>query len=426
MEMVVIAKLLAELSIFYVMFGYLSAVFGLSHVMYIPYILMIAIGAISWRLSKLKGKLGLIRLFPLLLLIPVYIWQIETDVDLICLIPPTLYLVITVIAKRFETNHTAYFKFMYKGAAMILLPFVFSVAMPASIDAWELTTPFVIVYITSSLVVLRTLRHEKGTYDRVSFKLANISLVCAAFVISLIFGNKSVQSFLGKAFNWFVGLITVKERPNGNMHNVWPDISGESVTPGITLAPGVTPGDTTPTIEPTGTPLPHMTPFPEPGEPIPTWILATFGVFIVLAIIAAMLMFKSKNKENQYNISRSSIKAEAGAQKGTLAKRLMKMFAHSNNDRVRRQYQRFLKHVAASTGRIYPGYNTKQILDVATEVGYNERLCVQLRNLYLPIRYCDGHLATNSEVSASKRLVDDILKRKAQHDAMQNQQRYNS
>ncbi|MDO4567604.1 MAG: hypothetical protein Q4B99_01460 [Clostridia bacterium] len=408
MWLVVLERFICELALYQVVFGYLGSCFNMSRVMYVPLACYAAVSLACWFLRR---KRLIVRLLPLLCIPAVIALYTYTYVDLICLVPPAVMVIVNCVMGRFEPDADSFAKYFVRGLYLLVPVLLLSMLAPGNMPAEQITLPFAIVYLVVAVIVMRSLRHDEDIINRPSFMAINAGVVIVVCLLSAMLSTDvALESFrwlsyvIGRGFGYILEgiryVLALLMMPFFTEDSVLFD----------TPAPSATPSGGTSTPAPSPTPTPTPAPLPEPTDVFPPWVMVIFFVIIVGAIMV-ILFVKGPNRAGRKSLweqQDAKVRKKGGAQSSVLTW----LKRDTPQDKVRKQYKRYLRMVNDESHAITPYMTTADIANRAAVFGYDAALGEELRRLYLRARYAGEADTSDAEAIEAKRLVDEIKRRR--------------
>ena len=266
--------------------------------------------------------------------------------------------------------------------------------------------PFLFLYFTLNMALLRLLRHDDAVARSRRFRLLNVSgvaLVCAAGVA---LSQPAILRLLAAGWRWFsknvlINLLALL------MYVVQLALYGLSRL--LAWLPGVLPGG--------GAPPPALPDAAQPdlaGAARQVQALPAFVRFLIQAagaLLIALVVFLVLRAISR-RVARVELPSGADERESLDAieppRPRNRGLRRDPQEGVRRQYRRALSLIRARGGRVAPTMNTLQIhRENATPE--NEEALSQLRALYLPVRY--GERAASPEDVRRARTACERLKK---------------
>ncbi len=177
-------RMLADLSFYYTFAGFAAAMFGGEGAM-----LALLVQCVCFGLSSLGGKRRWLRLA---LLIPVALcWFVyPASADRIAMIPAVLYLVIQAVRGDYELSwdrQVRLFSVFWK--VLILIAAVCCVLGHAAVVTAAML-PFGMIMLLSSVVLMRSLRHDARVYCQRSYQVLNVVTVAVTAALAFLMSTE--------------------------------------------------------------------------------------------------------------------------------------------------------------------------------------------------------------------------------------------
>ncbi len=191
MVMLVLLKIVTDLSLYYAFFGTIAACFGADGGKMLT---SLVLSAAVFCLSYLGRKSAPVRFCPLVLLALCFLWPEATLADRLLSLPPAAYVTFLVWQKRYEpdwSQQAEQFPIIWKVFLVFTL-LVFLVGKGAAMA--QVGFPFGITMLLCSVFLLRALRHDLTVACRPSYQIVNFLLL---LVVGLCAFGLSSPQFLG-------------------------------------------------------------------------------------------------------------------------------------------------------------------------------------------------------------------------------------
>ena len=403
MLILVFLKMAADLGFYSTFAGLLGAIPAIEIQ---PSVIVISVPALAlvFTLSYLLRKPKVLRFLPFLL-VPLLAFLPGFSLSsAVFLLPPVVYMIILAAKRLYEPDYgseASFFSLYWKLAIpALIIAAVVELAGGQKILTME-TVPLVLITLTSSVLLTRTLRHEPSAYSRPPVVLLNVGVavlvMAGAFVLSsqtfrdgviwfvktismpVVYLLSAIVVGLTRLFMWLMSLLPYN-------------------TPEEELPPTVT--------EETLEPEPYET--PETDIVIPPGIervITAVAIVIVILLIVLLFRWLIKHRKRFFGQRRNMAEERSNT---SVKPRKKPLFDRSPDMAVRRQYRKYLKQ-CVKEGMSLPIWYTSE--DVARKSnGYFTRDSIEeLREIYLDARY-DGN-AGPEEVKRAKELVRGIQNR---------------
>ena len=245
------------------------------------------------------------------------------------------------------------------------------VAALVSAGTWEKGLPYLFLYVTLSLTLLRLLRHDDRVARSRRFRILNLTGVALYAIQWILYG----ASWL---FTRLFGNVRLREL----------DLSG---------------------LDMGGPAQPMFSQAESAVRELPLLVrLAIQGVGIALLAALAFLVLRAVSRR----VVRTEMSSGGSDQRESLddgpALRGARFSRRDPVDGVRRQYRRVLTILRARGGRVTPAMNTQQIQQENVHIADPGALKA-IRDVYLPVRY-GGRAASSQDVESARIAADRIRK----------------
>lgn len=181
-----ILRMLADLTFFYTIAGLIASRCGGSGAA-----LGLLLQCVCFGLSFLGGDKRLRRLALLLPMLPGWFIYRNSLADCILMLPPALYIVWLVYKGDYELEQGRQRR-LFTVFCRIIFPF--SLIMTAAgfgADVQSVVLPYAALMLTSSVLLMRSLRHDAVVYCKTSYQLVNLSAVALATAASILLSTKT-------------------------------------------------------------------------------------------------------------------------------------------------------------------------------------------------------------------------------------------
>ncbi len=394
MWLLVLCKLLCELSFYYMSVGILSMVFLAG-----PYIAVFPFACVlsAFLCWLLRDKPKLIRFLPLVIAVGCYALA-SFPVDYIFLTPAVFLTIYTVIKKSWYTTHMRFYSFYTKGLIAII-PAVIIILASQVVRARVITAAmFIIVYLFSGATACRLLRHESDFYDDKKFRLMNVISIVALSVSAAVLSNKTVLSSIGKAlkfiyswtlypilkllayiatgFAWLLSKIHITYK--GDLHKVYEALNDLSE---------------------------HNAEEQEvTTSPVGLWFVRL--IIVILIAVAIIIIIKIiKNRREPASAALREVRTVEGS---SPKKVRAPLFARTPREQVRQAYRKFLILCGKNGVNIPASFSTLETQAAACEQLGPEDNIRELREIYLGARYCDSAEVPEENAEKAKKLSKSI------------------
>lgn len=387
-------------------FGALGC-FGLLHycpdaLAWVP-VMLLAACWLSGRLTG-RGKLWL-RWLPMAVAAPCLIVAGNLAGRVAC-VPMLVYLPLYVYNNRRAPDYDyAADRFRH---SLIALALVVLLALLFRAAHWKDGLPWLFMYFTLNIALLRLLRHDDGVARSLRFRVINlggVALVCAAgFGLS----QPGIVAILGAAWRWFLDNVVLNALALIAYLIQWVLYLGARLLMWMGMS-GIE-SDAMPEINPVaglGSELPRTAREIRALPPVVLFLLKALGVALLAALMFVILRALSRRVARVE--SRSGSEEREALDAAEPRPRLSRLRGGSE-DGVRHWYRRSLLLLRARGGRVSPTMNTLQILEQNAATADPVALRA-LREVYLPVRY-GGRAAAREDVQRAKEAYEKLKKKK--------------
>lgn len=140
-------------------------------------------------------KAGWLNVAAVLMFLPLLVYEgiLAVNFILITAIPILVYAKTSML----RGNHRTYAKH-FKSTALIFLPVIYLRSLPIIVfsGSWAHAAPFLIIYFTTSVLLIRTIRHMDSRMDRKKIKKANVRYMLMIFAASVLVAVDQVRDFV--------------------------------------------------------------------------------------------------------------------------------------------------------------------------------------------------------------------------------------
>lgn len=383
MNLVFFLKSLSESALYFSLAGLALSWFGVPLEARVPLLLI----ALANALCRAADNRGPVRYVPLALLLPCFFFARSLPAAAVLLLP-MVFTVFSVCRRLFFPQYTDSVDAFRRGLLSAVL-----LAAASLFGAWRavisVSLPFFVVFLTSGVLMLRMLRHEEETMRRPRFVLVNALLVAAVLALGALLGTPAALhglfAFVGLIYRGvivplllcaayllaWVALLIAKllSRLRGRA----PHQAEETVAE---FAAGMRDylGDVT------------------PREPSAIFQNAMLGLFVLAAVIGAVLYFKRRLSRLRAAETDGVREARTLAAPYAAPRAPRELFAPRDPRRaVRWHYRRFLALYRKLGGHTPPTCNSADIARGAAAYFHAEQV-EQLRDLYLQARYSEADI----------------------------------
>ena len=282
------------------------------------------------------------------------------------------------------------------------------VAALVSAGTWEKGLPYLFLYVTLSLTLLRLLRHDDRVARSRRFRIMNLTGVVLVCMAGFALSRPEIVAVLRRLWLWFAehvllnlamlalyaiqwilyGASWLFTRLFGNVRLRELDLSG---------------------LDMGGPAQPMFSQAESAVRELPLLVrLAIQGVGIALLAALAFLVLRAVSRR----VVRTEMSSGGSDQRESLddgpASRGARFSRRDPVDGVRRQYRRVLTTLRARGGRVTPAMNTQQIQQENVHIADPGALKA-IRDVYLPVRY-GGRAASSQDIERARIAADRIRK----------------
>ncbi len=400
MLILVFLKMLADLGFYSTFAGLLGAI---PTIEIQPFVIVASVPAMAlvFTLSYLLRNRKMLRFLPFLL-VPLAAFLPGFNLPAaVFLLPMVVYMVILAAKKLYEPdypNARDLFSLYWKLAVVALIIATLSELLGGQKTLSRETIPLILLTLTASVLLMRTLRHESSAYRRPSVVLLNVGILlfvlAGAFVLSNEHFQNGVVWFLRiisapvvyllsalvigvtRLFMWLMSLLPY----NGPQDEITPSATEETA-----------PYETSET--------------PETDVVIPPGIervLTVVAILITILVIVLLIRWLLRHR-NRFFARKESAAEERSTVSGKPRKR--GFFDRSSDLSIRRSYQKYLKQ-CVKEGVSIPIHNTSEDVARKTRGYYTKEAVDELRDIYVAARY-DGE-GGPGEARRAKELVQTM------------------
>ena len=381
MSLLFALRVFGDLNLYFALAGAIGGICGQTMNLWIPALICAAAAGFARWLQEKP-----IRILPLLLLVGCFFLP-QSLADWMILIPPLFYVFLLTITHRFALNQGEYADFFPKGLLAALLVCVFSLV---GLDLAQAVRHSA-AYLLCGVYLMRQLRLQKGS-DWLH-RLINLLVLAAVLGLGFLFsyGIRSLSALsvvLMGFLRWvsallekFARSITVSDAPPPPPLNTSADHAG-SGGGGFAFDNSIVRQDFTDVVKVIVIVL--------------LFAAAAWGIF---KLVRSMLGSFGKDEKT----ARQPVWTERLSREKQKRDRL----GHSNRERIRRIYQRFLKFLRSKGAELHPSQTTAEIHLQA--LGWTERRpAAELRDLYRTARYDPKAEITAEQVRKAKELLREM------------------
>ena len=406
MNLAFFLKTIADLCFYGTFAAYFASIYGLTGSL-LPHFALLALSAAFSRMADRKWPTLPLRLVPPVLCMAVFALPNQTA-GLVILAPAALYVLFCCATKRTNPDYFASTDLFFLQLKLLILPAGMVVALGQARQAETFSVPYLLVFLLSSVVLLRMLRHDEATLSQTRFRVMNGITVAGLCAVCAVLGSPQFRALLGTVFKavWnvasvpvFVILGSIGMVFAWILMTVLPD---ELNYEGVLREPMQVPEE----LEE----LQKEMMAEQATDPSRVVVLVISGILIVLAVIAAVLLFRRLMASRNRPISSTSEQSRFSAAAMPPPQRpLTRLSARTPQLQVRYWYQQLLHRTRQEGGALSPDMDTRQQNGVEQDVFSHHRPEVdRLRQLYLPARYKDE--ATAEDAKEAKALFQQIKK----------------
>lgn len=181
-----IMRMLAEMSFFYAIAGLIAARCGGSGA-FAGFLLQ----CVCFGLSSLGGDKRLRRLAFLLPMAAGWFLCRGSAADGILMIPPAAYIVWLVWKDDYELEQGRHRRLFTAFCRVIFLFSLLMTAVGFGADVRTVVLPYAALMLTTSVLLMRSLRHDAAVYCKPSYQLVNLSAVALATLAAILLSTKT-------------------------------------------------------------------------------------------------------------------------------------------------------------------------------------------------------------------------------------------
>ena len=378
-----ILRMLADLSFYYAFASVVANAFSGN-----MSLVGVALLAISFGICAVNAHKGIVRTVGLLVPFAFFLLPGLVFVDVICYFPPMGYFFYVVFKKNFTLS---WYRTKDLFSLFLKLYVVFFVALLIYGKQWIFygdSLPTACLMASSSVLLMRALRHEDPIYLQKSYQMRSLFTVSALWMAAWILSRKSVFRLLsqGLRFLYETFLIPVLQAVMtaftyvcywilSGITTVLPD-SGFISNNVQNILGGIAQGD-------------H---FAEVGQIDNThnnvWNIFFFilAIFIIMGCVVFFFRFISSGRWRDKDDSTDK-EQEVISLDSPNSSRAKRNVSSHYVQQVREQYKRYLKFHVKRAGEVHP-YETSCEIAKKSEQVMPEHECIwQIREIYLEARY---------------------------------------
>ena len=360
--------------------------------------------AACWLSGKLTGRgKPWLRWLPMAVAVPCFIVAGNLAGRVACL-PMLVYLPLYVYNNRRAPDYDyAADRFRHSLIALglvVLLSLLFRAAH------WKDGLPWLFMYFTLNIALLRLLRHDDGVARSLRFRAINlggVALVCAAgFGLS----QPGIVAVVRAAWQWFLENVVLNALALIAYLIQWALYLGGRLL--MWLGMSNIDGDAMPVIAPMdgpGSQLPRTAREIRALPPVVLFLLKAAGVAALAALVFVILRALSRRVARAGHTGGSE---EREALDAAPDRPRLSRLRRAPEDGVRQWYRRSLLLLRTRGGRVTPTMNTLQILE-QNAPGSDPDALRALREVYLPVRY-GGRAAGREDVRRAREAYERLKK----------------
>ena len=383
MNLVFFLKSLSENALYFSLAGLILSWFGVPLEARIPLLLIALAGA----LCRAADKLGRVRYAPLALL-PLCFFFARSLPAAAVLLPPMAFTVFSVYRRLFFPQHTDSVDAFRRGLLSAAL-----LAAASLFGSWRavsaVSLPLFVVFLTSGVLMLRMLRHEEETLRRPRFVWLNALLVAAVLALGVLLGTpaalRGLFSFVGLIYRGVIVPILLCVV----YLLAWVALLIAKL---ISRLRGEVPKQAEETVEEFAAGMRDYLGEVVPREPSAVFQNAMLGLFVLAAVIGAVLYFKRRLSRLRAAETGGVREARTLAAPYVAPRAPRELFTPRDPRRaVRWHYRRFLALYRKLGGHTPPTCNSADIARGAAAY-FPAQQVAELRELYLQARYSEADI----------------------------------
>jgi hypothetical protein len=323
--------------------------------------------------------------------------------SMVAALPMMVYLPLYVYNNRFvQDYYYAAERFRY---SLIIVGIILIFSLAVNAEGWQQGLPFLFLYASLSITLLRLLRHDDRMAQSRRFRVLNMAEVVLVCAIGFAASQPEILRMLRGTWLWFaehvllnlVALILyiiqwVLFAAAWLFNRIFGDMNADL--------------EHMPNIAPVEAGQPALAQTADSIQALPLLLrLAIQGIGIaVLAVLGFMLLRALSGRIGRIEQVGGNDHREALSEKETPGSGRFR--SRDRVDGVRRQYRQALMALRAKGGHITPTMNTLQIQRDNGHIADPEALD-SLRNVYLPVRY-GGYRPTLQDQKLARAAVERI------------------
>ncbi len=399
MELLVLLKLVSELS-FYLMFStFFGALFGLETTLLIPMVILALSGFFCW---ILRNKRLPIRLLPLLAILPCCFFT-KTIAGYIVLLPPAVYISFISVKKYFACERGMFLGILRRGTLLGCILCIVSLFLPVPEISASGVLTYLLIFILTGILLSRMLRHDEASLSSKKLKLINLVSLISICLIGWFF---STSVFLGAAgaFASIIYRYLISPILLGVIKLISYPVSGiGSLLDNIDLKDNA--------LDSFGKKLDAESiglEGSEAGSVAGQYILYILLALVILGfLIVAFFVFRKliAGRFKEDTGEKPYFEDILNTKKGRKTPKLS-----GNRSKIREYYRRFLLMCRKRGIEILPGHSSKDIASMARP-SFGETPG-ELRDVYIRARYDDRSEIGHSEVQMARDLYGKMKEKK--------------
>ncbi len=360
--------------------------------------------AACWLSGQLTGRgKPWLRWLPMAVAAPCLIVAGNTAGQLACL-PMLVYLPLYVYNNRRAPDYDyAADRFRH---SLIALALVVLMALLFRSEHWQDGLPWLFVYFTLNIALLRLLRHDDGVARSLRFRVINLGGVALVCAVGFALSQPGIVAVVKAGWRWFLENVVLNALALIAYLIQWVLYLGARLLMWLGMS-GIE-SDAMPDINPVaglGSGLPRTAREIRALPPVVLFLLKATGVAL-LAALAFLILRALSRRVARAEFAGASEEREAldAAEPRPRHSRLRR----GAENGVRQWYRRSLLLLRGRGGRVSPTMNTLQILEQNTAAADPDALRA-LREVYLPVRY-GGREATREDVRRAREAYERLKK----------------
>lgn len=405
MNLVFFLKMLADLCFYGIFAAFFASCYGLTATI-LPQLGLVALSAALCRAAGERFSAAVVRFLPLLLCIPIFVLPAQTAA-LVILVPAVLYAGWVVFSRRWDPAYfdaTDQFQLSLK---ILLIPALLALALSQLKRAEQFSAPYLLVFLLSSVLLLRMLRHDEETLRQPRFRLMNGLSMAALCVVCLGISSPLFRKLVGLVFKgvWRIvslPILAITVVVGGALGFFFEAIIPDDFHFEPVQLEGMMPFET-------GEEEQQMQEMLAEVEPNPAAYYVYTAVIALIAIVCIVLLFRWLAAKKRTRIASHSGETRFASTPAVPGEKpLSRLTARTPAMQVRYWYQQLLRRTRQEGGDLSPAMNTRQQQDVSQQVLKDHDALQRLRQLYLPARYKDH--ATEQDAREAKELFHRLKK----------------